>query len=376
MNKRSFFGTALATSIVTVVALTACTEALHVGVEPAPDPPSFVVPEASTPNSSDAMVMCPAFECPAPYATCADKSGLCTTNTSDDVEHCGSCDVKCPTEAIGLKGFFVCSQSRCQMLCREGAGDCDHLVDNGCEVSLDSDPANCGTCGTKCADGQVCWQGACGCPSGQTVCNGQCVRLSDDAKNCGACGNECATAPSSAISWTCGSGIIPDGAAIACVNAKCQPSCDGDHKDCNSSFCGDGCEVSVVDDSKNCGACGMACTGDQVCFDRKCLCDPGLTRCSFACVELQNDARNCGACGNVCPGPEGAAGAPACDLGTCSYTCAPGYGNCDGRLENGCEVDTRSDSNHCGSCDTHCAPGQPCVGGKCVTRPCDAGVVN
>lgn len=376
MNTGKLLGAAIGASFVTIAALAACSDPLHAGAEPAPETPVFVTPDASTPDVEQELTYCPAYECPAPYATCADKSGLCTTNTSNDTEHCGSCDVKCPTEVSGLKGFFVCSNSRCEMLCHENSGDCDHIVDNGCEASLDSDPNNCGACGIKCAAGDVCWQGACGCPSGQVVCNGQCVRLSDDAKNCGACGNECETAPSDSISWTCGEGVIPDGAAIACVDSKCQPTCKGDHSDCNSNFCGDGCEVSVTDDSKNCGACGRSCTDDQVCFDSKCLCDPGMARCGFNCVELQNDARNCGACGNICPGLDGPSGAPVCDLGTCSFRCAIGFGNCDGRLENGCEVDTNSDPNHCGSCATQCAPGQPCIGGKCLTQPCDAGVVN
>jgi hypothetical protein len=96
-------------------------------------------------------------------------------------------------------------------------------------------------------------------------------------------------------------------------------------------------------------------------------------------VDVQVDARNCGACRQRCPGALGrtAGGSPACEGGSCTYVCFPGFADCDGAAFNGCETNLANDQLHCGSCTTKCnvGAGQPCVGGKCLTRECEAGVV-
>jgi alpha-tubulin suppressor-like RCC1 family protein len=57
-------------------------------------------------------------------------------------------------------------------------------------------------------------------------------------------------------------------------------------------------------------------------------------------------------------------------------TCANGFGNCDGRGDNGCETDVTSSLEHCGGCNRACrAPANgtaSCEARSCVTR-CDAG---
>lgn len=384
MKKGNLAGALFAASVVAFAVLSACTDNLRAGIDVAPEVPEFTNHDSMA-DASTQVGLCNAYDCPAPYATCLDKSGLCTTNLSNDVDHCGSCDVRCPSESSELRAFFTCVDARCQMRCRANAADCDGLIDNGCEAALESDPQNCGACGTACAPGELCWRGACGCPSGRTNCNGECVRTDDDPLNCGACGNSCGGAPASAVTWACGEGVIPEDATIGCAKGKCQTMCADGRADCNGDFCGDGCETGIAD-TPNCGACGRACKDEEVCVSGRCRsCGPGTTLCGSECVDLQSDANNCGACGNACPGLPGlngsgtsGSGSPVCVLGRCSYECAVGYANCDGRLENGCEVDLTVDPQNCGACGKQCdlAGGQPCAGGECLTQPCDAGVVN
>src|SRR4051812_17404684 len=38
---------------------------------------------------------CISTECPAPFATCPGE-GLCMTNLTNDVDHCGACNRPCP----------------------------------------------------------------------------------------------------------------------------------------------------------------------------------------------------------------------------------------------------------------------------------------
>ena len=86
-------------------------------------------------------------------------------------------------------------------------------------VATQTDPKNCGSCGSACIQGNVCVAGSCVCPAGAISCGGTCTFLSGDPNNCGACGN------------VCGPGNICSGAScFACtggdggVPAQCQLS--------------------------------------------------------------------------------------------------------------------------------------------------------
>ena len=80
--------------------------------------------------------------------------------------------------------------------------------------------------------------------------------------------------------------------------------------------------------------------------------------------DLQSDSNNCGACGNQCNLDNATS---YCDSGICVIDqCAPGFADCDGNPENGCEVDLSSDSNHCGGCNQACDPGQFCQNSFCT----------
>jgi hypothetical protein len=65
---------------------------------------------------------------------------------------------------------------------------------------------------------------------------------------------------------------------------------------------------------------------------------------------------------------------PSCNGTGCVYTCVADFAACDGDMgnANGCEVDLRSDKNHCNGCNMACPTGGPggSVPGKCVARAC------
>lgn len=95
-------------------------------------------------------------------------------------------------------------------------------------------------------------------------------------------------------------------------------------------------------------------------------------------TNLSNDSKNCGACGKECPVGFGYLNmTSACVNGTCEPTCVKqlaggkfwNFADCNGVLEDGCEINTSTDPNNCGGCGLECAAGVPCVDGKCGLDP-------
>lgn len=357
--------------------------------------PSFVTPDAgeggtgSTPIVAPEAGLCIDSECPAPFASCQTYSGTlptyaCGTDTSTDVDNCGSCGNQCPRGSDAFHFKRGCVSGQCQPFCQSGYVDCNGIPDDGCESEPKTDAANCGICGNACPAGVACIDGKCGCPPGMTNCDGECVDLKSDDGNCGACARKCVdNQPEDA-------GAPPPHMFYGCKQSQCTDlRCATDRfwADCNGSIHPDGCEVDLEKPNMNhCGQCGNACDPGQKCFSSSdtgmdCQCKGGKTLCPAAgwnpeaCADLENDPRNCGSCGYICPTIDGAD--ITCSKGRCDYECKPGMADCNGRPVDGCEVDLGKDPRNCGACGTSCgvADGQPCVGGQCVTKDCDAGPV-
>ncbi|HVH45533.1 MAG TPA: hypothetical protein VM925_24435 [Labilithrix sp.] len=365
---------------------------------PAPD---FTSPEtdASTDAGTDAprpqLLACVGTECPEPYATCASQNGpayKCGTDLAHDPKNCGACGNECLVyEPIHMTSR--CVDGTCELECMNDPSyptdrrNCNGEIDDGCEVDVLVDTANCGACGKACAAGEPCVKGKCGCPPGQLACNGECVDPKTDDKNCGTCGNECKP-PAGACS------SMPTRVYYGCGGGNCgQLKCSGASADCNGDLAidqcaSDGCEVKNREtDRDNCGACGNACKPNEECIDegfgRECAvpCSRfGKVLCphipaDVKCVDLLNDPNNCGGCGNFCPAA-GPSQIRSCAKGLCALDCAPGFADCNGNSSDGCETNLMAHPGNCGACGNRCdvGAGQPCVEGKCLMTTCEGEV--
>ena len=268
-----------------------------------------------------------------------------------------------------VNGIGICVGADCLLSCALGWDNCDLLPANGCETALASDANNCSSCGNACPSAlnasPACTAGNCGftCNTGYSNCDGGAengceVNLTNSTDNCGGCGNLC---PS------------PFNATGYCSGGMCQLACTSPWANCDLNPV-NGCEADLSTSVDHCGSCLTLCpTGANA--SRTCLagvcsftCNAGYGNCNNnaadGCeVSLASNALNCGRCGNVCPARANASS--TCVASQCSFTCATGYGNCDGNATNGCEVTLASDIKNCGMCGRVCGVGQSCVSGAC-----------
>jgi Concanavalin A-like lectin/glucanases superfamily len=95
-------------------------------------------------------------------------------------------------------------------------------------------------------------------------------------------------------------------------------------------------------------------------------CALGTKACATACASIASPATGCA--GESCEPCRAAHAAPLCVGGACALgPCENGWANCNGRAEDGCEVDTRASAQFCGSCLVSCGQSTPrCEQGECV----------
>ena len=144
----------------------------------------------------------------------------------------GACDIVLGIPDRTLDPHLVCANGACT--CGEGFADCDGNAENGCEAALQTDAANCGTCGNDCKNG-TCKAGACACEKNFADCDGKATNgcetsLENDADNCGACGHGCL--------------------GSACKNSVCQPIQIGMHPYVNTlGLAGGSLYIGVCEES-------------------------------------------------------------------------------------------------------------------------------
>lgn len=122
-------------------------------------------------------------------------------------------------------------------------------------------------------------------------------------------------------------------------------------------------DASVPDDG---GGIDANVPSDSGVVDARVLDDGGLTDGGIDAPDV-----DAGGCACLSPLPPDTIGA-SCLAGRCVYECEPGYGDCDGRIDedNGCEqqLDTRE---HCGACDERCPePTEHEEARDCTDRGC------
>ncbi|AKU95329.1 Tryptophan synthase alpha chain [Labilithrix luteola] len=349
-------------------------------------------------DAGETTLMCASNKCMGTFTTCPGSAFLCDTDLANDLNNCGRCGFTCSTNDPYNVVKFTCSEGKCVSA---GCGlnplglqlaDCDGFLDNGCEVTLGESPDNCGACGDKCAQGENCifdystYTGHCGCAPPLLDCsNGaRCTDPRNDDANCGACGNVCRPPAGK---------TAPPKSHFGCSKSECgHLKCDEAapfyrfadcNKDLESGPTSDGCEVDILaPNDDHCGACNNKCKDGQHCFfDRMsgpiCECPTGQRFCEErgTCIDTSSDPKNCGGCNVVCPGPTNPAvqhGGPTCRSGQCGIECEEGFADCNGDINDGCEVELRVDPKNCGGCGVICdgVALQPCVGGKCAVEPC------
>ncbi len=155
---------------------------------------------------------------------------------------------------------------------------------------------------------------------------------------------------------------------------------------------GNGCEVSLSSDSRNCGTVGTVCTfphtGTAVCVGGLCSiqsCTAGWMDVNGlkqdGCeMDVYTDALNCGLPGRHCPVPPQATSA-TCASGVCGYQCETGWEDVNKAPSDGCEVDLMNDLKNCGTAGTVCAlPAhaiqKTCIKGSCSFVSCETNWIN
>ncbi|MEM7604399.1 MAG: hypothetical protein AAF411_03510 [Myxococcota bacterium] len=267
------------------------------------------------PGVASAAVVCVEGTCEieACVGDTADCDGRyetgCEVDTATSLDHCGACGEVCErTGAAASCEGGVCTLGECDA----ERANCNGDPLDGCEASFLS-PASCGGCGRACGedsplcrrDGAGAFECAVSCAAGEEECDAACFDTASSPEHCGGCGVPC---------------DAPSFAAATCTDSTCGFTCNAGRGDCDAMD-GDGCEVDLLNDPSNCGGCGTACTGGNATW--------------------------------------------ACNGGDCMVVaCEMPFADCNGMGSDGCEIDVRSDANHCGGC------GQVCEG-TCVEGACD-----
>jgi cysteine-rich repeat protein len=323
--------------------------------------------------------------CPEPAGVSGLEANVCCGGTCRDVRtdgaNCGECGLSCGSRSSCRDRGCACDAPAAGERYEDCNGDLRSVGNDGCEVNtLGSDVNRCGSCLTVCSGGQANWRcnaGTCepmSCVGNfqncDSVASNGCETDLTRPASCGAC----------APAGTCGAGETCDGS----FRCTCGPSvgtarggrvCTTGQACCASSG---GC-VDLMNDARNCGACGVTCGASETCSGGRCTCNTtrgsvgggaactGANSCcpSIGCVNLQTSTTSCGMCGRACATGE------TCSMGSCRNVCGNGV------LTTGEVCDDGNTTNGDG-CSSSCMPesGWTCTTGSpsLCTPVCGDGV--
>ncbi len=268
---------------------------------------------------------------------------------------CSSGQSVCKGTCLAFASNHIASCDNDTIKCIEGFADCDGDVSNGCEANLTAD-ASCGSCNNDCkTSNKACVDGTCqsnlcvgnaNAPDmcivgGENICRNV---KSNDADHCGAC------------NYKCSEQSVANATSNTCTEGKCIYECKTDYVNIGSGTFSDSIEcVNPLNDNKHCGAESNENKGEDCTQKSGFICSRGI--CSESCLE--------GA--SLCKGScidKSATHVAGCDES--SITCETDYADIDEIVTNGCEVNLKTDNNHCGLKGNICSNGRTCINGKCV----------
>ncbi|MDF1561969.1 MAG: hypothetical protein P1V51_02935 [Deltaproteobacteria bacterium] len=149
---------------------------------------------------------------------------------------------------------------------------------------------------------------------------------------------------------TCGTCTNTCAVGEVCVGGNCETGADCRQEPCiGVTYCDEATGLCMPGCSQN-GHCppGEYCDLSV----HACDCVPGTERCGLACVDTQTNPEFCGDCDTVCPATA------SCQSGLCE--CPGGTLICNGAC-----VDILSDPFNCGICERTCDSRASCIGGDC-----------
>jgi hypothetical protein len=130
--------------------------------------------------------------------------------------------------------------------------------------------------------------------------------------------------------------------------------------DCRTG-CGTGANCQVTVQNADGVACNQGACDYSSCVQNWDSCDGSRTN---GCERNINTDTNCGACGRACQTNTGTS-SNTCSNQVCQPNCVLHWASCDGDPVDGCEVNTWTDRQNCGSCGHVCGAGEMCVSGEC-----------
>lgn len=173
------------------------------------DERSVSAPDDAQPGdetATDGAMMSPSDAGDAADAPMLTQCGDAAVDLTSDPNHCGSCTNVCPDPDAGPNTVAACTASVCGAGCDVGWAHCDK-TSPGCEHDVSGDPANCGACNHVCGGKNViggmgvCKKSACvfNCSPGTAHCSsddstGCETTVATDQANCGSCGFSCGSA--------------------------------------------------------------------------------------------------------------------------------------------------------------------------------------